>query len=34
MPIAEEVLAVLFEGKSARDSVRDLMERELKAEQW
>ncbi|HET9602662.1 MAG TPA: NAD(P)H-dependent glycerol-3-phosphate dehydrogenase [Gemmatimonadales bacterium] len=34
MPIADEVLAVLFEGKPARDSVRDLMERELKAEQW
>ena len=34
MPIADEVRAVLFEGKPARDSVRDLMERELKAEQW
>ncbi len=34
MPIADEVRAVLFEGKAARDSVRDLMERELKAEQW
>ncbi|HET7601953.1 MAG TPA: NAD(P)H-dependent glycerol-3-phosphate dehydrogenase [Gemmatimonadales bacterium] len=34
MPIADEVLAVLFEGKPAHDSVRDLMERELKAEQW
>lgn len=34
MPIADEVRAVLFEGKPARESVRDLMERELKAEQW
>ena len=34
MPLADEVRAVLFEGKPARDSVRDLMERELKAEQW
>lgn len=34
MPIADEVRAVLFEGKPAGDSVRDLMERELKAEQW
>ncbi|HET9150441.1 MAG TPA: NAD(P)H-dependent glycerol-3-phosphate dehydrogenase [Gemmatimonadales bacterium] len=34
MPIAEEICAVLFDGKPARDSVRDLMERELKAEQW
>lgn len=34
MPIAAEVCAILFEGKSARASVRDLMERDLKAEQW
>lgn len=34
MPIADEVRAVLFDGKPARESVRDLMERELKAEQW
>ncbi len=34
MPIADEVRAVLFEGKSAADSVRDLMEREPKAELW
>jgi glycerol-3-phosphate dehydrogenase (NAD(P)+) len=34
MPIADEVRALLFEAKPARDSIRDLMERELKAEQW
>jgi glycerol-3-phosphate dehydrogenase (NAD(P)+) len=34
MPIADEVRAVLFDGKAPGDSVRDLMERELKAEQW
>lgn len=34
MPIADEVRAVLFDGKAPSDSVRDLMERELKAEQW
>jgi glycerol-3-phosphate dehydrogenase (NAD(P)+) len=34
MPIADEVRAVLFDGKAPADSVRDLMERELKAEQW
>ncbi len=34
MPIADQVRAVLFEGKSARESVRELMDREPKAEQW
>jgi glycerol-3-phosphate dehydrogenase (NAD(P)+) len=34
MPIAVEVANILFEGKDARQAVRDLMERELKAEQW
>jgi glycerol-3-phosphate dehydrogenase (NAD(P)+) len=34
MPIAERVCAVLFEGKPVRDTVAELMERELKAENW
>jgi glycerol-3-phosphate dehydrogenase (NAD(P)+) len=34
LPIAEQVAAVLFQGKSPRHAVADLMERELKAEQW
>jgi glycerol-3-phosphate dehydrogenase (NAD(P)+) len=34
LPIAREVSAVLFQGKSPRQAVADLMERELKAEQW
>lgn len=34
MPIADQVRAVLFDGKSAQDSLRDLMDREPKAEQW
>jgi len=34
LPIAREVTAVLFQGKSPRQAVSDLMERELKAEQW
>jgi len=33
MPIAEQVYQILFEGKSARDGVNDLMQRELKPEQ-
>ena len=34
LPIAREVAAVLFQGKSPRRAVSDLMERELKAEHW
>jgi glycerol-3-phosphate dehydrogenase (NAD(P)+) len=34
LPIAREVVAVLFHGKSPRQAVTDLMERDLKAEQW
>ncbi len=34
LPIAVEIASVLFEGKSPESAARDLMERELKAEQW
>ncbi len=34
LPIAREVADVLFQGKSPRRAVADLMERELKAEHW
>jgi glycerol-3-phosphate dehydrogenase (NAD(P)+) len=34
LPIAVEVEHILFDGKSPEAAVRDLMERELKAEQW
>ena len=34
MPITVKVCEILFGGKSARDSVPELMERDLKAEQW
>jgi len=34
MPIAVEVARVLFEDKPPRQAIRDLMERELKAEIW
>lgn len=34
LPIATEVARILFEGKAPRQAMRDLMERELKAEQW
>jgi glycerol-3-phosphate dehydrogenase (NAD(P)+) len=34
LPIAREVTEVLFGGKPPRQAVVDLMERELKAEQW
>jgi len=34
LPIIQKVSEVLFEGKPARDAVPELMERELKAEQW
>ena len=34
MPITREVERILFEGKDPRRAIRDLMERELKAEQW
>ena len=32
--LATEVARILFEGKTPRQAIRDLMERELKAEQW
>ncbi len=34
LPIARELTEVLFRGKAPRQAVIDLMERELKAEQW
>ena len=34
LPIAVEVANILFEGKRPERAVRDLMERELKAEHW
>jgi glycerol-3-phosphate dehydrogenase (NAD(P)+) len=34
LPIAREVAAVLFHGKSPAKAVADLMERDLKPEQW
>lgn len=34
LPIAQQVAEVLFHGKSPREAIADLMERELKAEQW
>lgn len=34
LPITEQVCDVLFRGKPARESVAELMGRELKAEQW
>jgi glycerol-3-phosphate dehydrogenase (NAD(P)+) len=34
LPIAREVAAVLFHGKPPARAVAELMERELKAEQW
>lgn len=34
LPIAAEVADVLFRGKAPRQAVADLMERDLKAEQW
>ncbi|HKI95788.1 MAG TPA: NAD(P)H-dependent glycerol-3-phosphate dehydrogenase [Gemmatimonadales bacterium] len=34
LPIAQEVSRVLFEQKDPRQAIQDLMERELKAEQW
>jgi glycerol-3-phosphate dehydrogenase (NAD(P)+) len=32
MPITEELHRILYEGKSARDALRDLMKREQRAE--
>jgi len=32
LPIAEQVSAILFEGKSARDALRELLNRDLKSE--
>ena len=34
MPITANVCAILFNGKPPRESVGELMERDLKAEQW
>ncbi len=34
LPIAQEVSNVLFQNKAPRQAVADLMERDLKAEQW
>lgn len=34
MPITEEVYHVLFDGKSAKQAIQDLMNRDLKAEVW
>lgn len=34
LPIAREVSAILFDGKSPKQAIADLMERTLKAEQW
>ena len=34
LPIAREVANVLFHGKEPRQAISDLMERDLKAEQW
>lgn len=34
LPIASEVANILFEGKTPQQAVRDLMERELKPENW
>ena len=34
VPIAQEVANILFEDKNPKHAVRDLMERELKPEQW
>jgi glycerol-3-phosphate dehydrogenase (NAD(P)+) len=34
LPIAQQVTEVLFHGKAPRQAIADLMERELKAEQW
>jgi glycerol-3-phosphate dehydrogenase (NAD(P)+) len=34
LPIAREVAAILFEGKTVRQAMADLMEREPKPEQW
>ena len=34
LPISTEVAAILFEGQSPAEAVRNLMERTLKAEQW
>ncbi len=34
LPIASEVSQILFEGKSPRRAIADLMDRELKAEHW
>jgi glycerol-3-phosphate dehydrogenase (NAD(P)+) len=34
LPIAQEVANILFDGKHPDQAVRDLMDRELKAEHW
>jgi glycerol-3-phosphate dehydrogenase len=34
MPIVEEVFAMLFEGRAAREAVENLMLRDPKPEHW
>ena len=34
MPVTEKVCQILFEGKTATESMEELMERDLKSEQW
>jgi glycerol-3-phosphate dehydrogenase (NAD(P)+) len=34
LPIARQVAAILFEGKTARQAIAELMDREPKPEQW
>ena len=34
LPIARQVAAILFEGKAPKQALAELMERDLKAEQW
>jgi glycerol-3-phosphate dehydrogenase (NAD(P)+) len=34
MPVTEKVCRILFDGKSATESMEELMERDLKSEQW
>ncbi len=34
VPVAAEVHAILFDGKKPQQAIRDLMNREPKAERW
>ncbi|MFQ5551892.1 MAG: NAD(P)H-dependent glycerol-3-phosphate dehydrogenase, partial [Gemmatimonadales bacterium] len=34
LPVTREVHAILFDGKTPQQAIRDLMDRELKAEHW